>query len=56
MSEYTEVEKPFLQQLEAHGWTAIDQGPDKDSVVSILETAHREGVRAVKKHLEHDRS
>ncbi len=28
MSEYTEVEQPFLQQLEAQGWTAIDQGPD----------------------------
>ena len=25
MSEYTEVEKPFLQQLEALGWTAIAQ-------------------------------
>jgi len=28
MSEYTEVEQPFLQQLETLGWTAIDQGPD----------------------------
>ncbi|MDB2384578.1 type I restriction endonuclease [Endozoicomonas sp.] len=26
MSEYTEVEQPFLQQLEGIGWTAIDQG------------------------------
>jgi type I restriction enzyme R subunit len=26
MSEYTEVERPFLQQLESLGWTAIDQG------------------------------
>jgi type I restriction enzyme, R subunit len=27
MSEYTEVEQPFLQQLAAQGWTVIDQGP-----------------------------
>ena len=26
MSEYSEVEKPFLQQLEKLGWTVIDQG------------------------------
>ncbi len=26
MSEYTEVERPFLQQLESLGWTVIDQG------------------------------
>lgn len=28
MSEYTEVEQPFLQQLTGLGWTSIDQGPD----------------------------
>ncbi|WP_457553288.1 type I restriction endonuclease subunit R, partial [Desulfobacula sp.] len=28
MSEYTEVEQPFLHQLESLGWTAIDQGSD----------------------------
>jgi type I restriction enzyme R subunit len=28
MSEYTEVEQPFLQQLETLGWSIIDQGPD----------------------------
>ena len=27
MSEYTEVEQPFLQQLAAQGWKVIDQGP-----------------------------
>lgn len=27
MSEYQNVEKPFLDQLEALGWTVIDQGP-----------------------------
>lgn len=27
MSEYTYVEKPFLDQLETLGWTIIDQGP-----------------------------
>lgn len=26
MSEYTEVERHFLQQLTELGWTAIDQG------------------------------
>jgi hypothetical protein len=24
MSEYTEVEQPFLQQLEKQGWTSVD--------------------------------
>lgn len=28
MSEYTEVEQPFLQQLRDLGWQIIDQGPD----------------------------
>ncbi|MEW8623796.1 MAG: HsdR family type I site-specific deoxyribonuclease [Candidatus Thiodiazotropha endolucinida] len=28
MSEYTEVEQPFLQQLQGLGWEIIDQGPD----------------------------
>jgi len=28
MSEYTEVEQPFLEQLAALGWTVVDQGPD----------------------------
>ena len=28
MSEYTEVEQPFLQQLETLGWTIIDQGQE----------------------------
>ncbi|MCK9175248.1 MAG: HsdR family type I site-specific deoxyribonuclease [Desulforhopalus sp.] len=28
MSEYTEVEQPFLQQLQSLGWDIIDQGPD----------------------------
>jgi type I restriction enzyme R subunit len=26
VSEYTEVERPFLQQLAELGWTVIDQG------------------------------
>lgn len=26
MSEYRHVEKPFLDQLAALGWTVIDQG------------------------------
>lgn len=28
MSEYTEVEQPFLQQLQALGWEVIDQGQE----------------------------
>ncbi|MDH5190054.1 MAG: HsdR family type I site-specific deoxyribonuclease [Gammaproteobacteria bacterium] len=28
MSEYTEVEQPFLEQLHGLGWNPIDQGPD----------------------------
>ncbi len=28
MTEYTEVEQPFLQQLATLGWTIIDQGPE----------------------------
>jgi type I restriction enzyme, R subunit len=28
MSEYREVEQPFLQALEALGWTVVDQGSD----------------------------
>ncbi|MCL7419943.1 MAG: HsdR family type I site-specific deoxyribonuclease [Methylobacter sp.] len=28
MSEYTEVEQPFLQQLQGLGWQIIDQGPE----------------------------
>lgn len=26
MSEYTEIDQPFLAQLAAQGWTVIDQG------------------------------
>jgi type I restriction enzyme, R subunit len=28
MSEYTEIEQPFLEQLTSLGWTSIDQGSD----------------------------
>ena len=28
MSEYREVEQPFLQALDALGWTVVDQGAD----------------------------
>lgn len=31
MSEYTEVEQPFLQQLQSLGWEVIDQGADISS-------------------------
>ena len=37
MSEYTEVELPFLQQLEELGWTVIDQGAGvpQDAAISL---------------------
>lgn len=37
MSEYSEVERPFLQQLAAQGWTIIDQGSGvpQDAQVSL---------------------
>lgn len=37
MSEYTEVEQPFLQQLATLNWTCIDQGPDipQDPTLSL---------------------
>lgn len=37
MSEYTEVEQPFLQQLAAQGWTVIDQGTGvpQDAALSL---------------------
>ena len=28
MSEYTEVEQPFLRQLQAQGWDVVDQGQE----------------------------
>lgn len=34
MSEYSEVERPFLQQLAEQGWTVIDQG------IGIPQSAH----------------
>ncbi len=40
MSEYTEVEQPFLKQLTTLGWTAIDQGPEipQDPTTSLRQT------------------
>ena len=37
MSEYNEVEQPFLQQLAAQGWTVIDQGTGvpQDAALSL---------------------
>ncbi len=37
MSEYTEVERPFLQQLQTLGWQIIDrgQGIPQDTVLSL---------------------
>jgi len=57
MSEYTEVEQPFLQQLAAQGWTVVDQGPHlpQDAAPSLrpnfrpwwLPGAFRESVHAL---------
>lgn len=57
MSEYTEVEQPFLKQLAAQGWTVIDQGPQlpQDAVPSLrtsfrpwwLPGVFRDSVRAL---------
>lgn len=41
MSEYSEVELPFLQQLAAQGWTVVDQGCatiPQDPAASLLTT------------------
>lgn len=57
MSEYTEVEQPFLRQLAAQGWTVVDQGPQlpQDASASLrasfrpwwLPGVFRESVRAL---------
>ena len=59
MSEYTEVEQPFLSQLEQLGWQAIDQGRDIPSDPSkslrqnfrqwILPEVFADGVRELNK-------
>jgi type I restriction enzyme R subunit len=40
MSEYTEVEQPFLEQIQSLGWISIDQGPEipQDPVKSLRQT------------------
>ncbi len=38
MSEYLHVEKPFLDQLAALGWTVIDQGIPFDPAASLRDT------------------
>lgn len=57
MSEYSEVEQPFLQQLAAQGWTVVDQGPQlpQDAAPSLrpsfrpwwLPGVFREAVRGL---------
>lgn len=58
MSEYLHVEKPFLDQLAALGWTVIDQGQGFipcDSTASLRDTfrewllpeVFRDSVRAI---------
>lgn len=46
MSEYTHVEKPFLDQLGALGWTVVDHGPDAfpSNPGSSLRTTFREWI------------
>jgi type I restriction enzyme, R subunit len=40
MSEYTEIEQPFLEQLTSLGWTSIDQGSDipQNPIKSLRQT------------------
>ncbi|MES2951847.1 MAG: hypothetical protein V4858_25260 [Pseudomonadota bacterium] len=41
MSEYSKVERPFLQQLAAQGWTVVNQGCatiPQDPAASLLTT------------------
>lgn len=40
MSEYTEVEQPFLQQLKTLGWEIIDQGQDIPTAPSNSQRAN----------------
>jgi type I restriction enzyme, R subunit len=42
MSEYTEVEQPFLAELKTLGWDVIDQGPD---IPSDPTQSHRSSFR-----------
>jgi type I restriction enzyme R subunit len=53
MSEYSFVEKPFLDQLAALGWTVIDQGPGiPTEPAKSLRTSFREvSLREVLNHL-----
>lgn len=41
MTEYTEVEQPFLQQLQALGWQIIDQGAQIPSCSAVFKHSHR---------------
>ena len=57
MSEYTEVEQPFLQQPASLGWTIIDQGreiprgPSRSHCQTfrqwILSTGRRQDFKAI---------
>ncbi len=40
MSEYTEVEQPFLAQLAAQGWNVIDQGSDIPTITGSAPGFH----------------
>jgi hypothetical protein len=47
MSEYAEVEQPFLQQLAKIGWTIIDQGSGEKPRTHFLSDAYeRPSLRA----------
>lgn len=49
MSEYNNVEKPFLDQLAALGWTVIDQGPaiPSDPIISLRSSFREVTLRDV---------
>ena len=48
MSEYTEVEQPFLQQLAALGWTVVDQG---QGIPQNPQASHRQHVADLQQRL-----
>lgn len=45
MSEYTEVEEPFLAQLQSLGWDSIDQDPASPAKVMPDWRERREWLR-----------
>ena len=61
MSEYTEVEQPFLQQLQGLGWQIIDQGtgnsqrPEQKPAPEFSPVVAARGVCQIRRGAEHHR-